>query len=39
MLAKYWSDSLNGRDHLKDLGTDGSIITIAFGAVGWEVVY
>jgi len=26
MHTNFWSENLNGRDHLKDLGVDGKII-------------
>jgi hypothetical protein len=38
MQTKYWSESLNGREHLEDLGKDGRILRIDFRTVTWDVV-
>jgi len=38
MHKMFWFENLNGRDHVEDLGVDGSIILEwILGKYGWKV--
>jgi hypothetical protein len=38
MYDKFWSESLNGRDRLEELGVDGKLILDQILEAGWNVL-